>query len=202
MKVKKYIIIIIFTFICLPVFSQTSSMGIKGGLNIANLYIDDIVDESSEVGFQTGFYGKFPVHPNLYIQPEILYTQKGANAFLEDQKVKIELNYIELPVFLKLKLKNYFNIHGGPYVSYLLAHNVELENQNPDLITKPDEDNFKNFDFGFLLGMEFNIGKFDIGIRYNSGIIKVGKNGFASDLEGLNNAINNIAQFYLAYRLL
>ena len=201
MKIKTclFIITIFFLFIY-PVESQPSSYGIKGGLNIANLYIDDIPNESSEIGFQAGIYGRFGVHPNLFLQPEILYSQKGANAFIEEQKVNIELNYIEIPVLLKMRLKQYFNVYAGTYGGFLLAKSIKFENQNTNF-PKPDEEDFKSLDFGFLLGIEFNVGRFDMGARYNSGIIYVGDEGFPDELAGLNEAKNNTAQFYLGYIL-
>jgi hypothetical protein len=32
--------------------------GIKGGLNVSNLYIDDIHDEDARIGMNVGFYGQ------------------------------------------------------------------------------------------------------------------------------------------------
>src|SRR3954463_12046361 len=76
--------------------------GIKGGLNLTNMYVQDVSDENMKVGWNAGFFAKLPVTRGFSIQPELLYTNKGAketyNNFIEGKgEYRFNLNYIELP---------------------------------------------------------------------------------------------------------
>lgn len=197
----KSAIITFFLLFSLCAKGQVPSLGIKGGANISILNIDDIEDENSEIGFHSGIVVKLPLDLSLFVQPELLYSQKGANAFITDQEVKIKLNYLELPVMVKLRLTNKINIHGGPYASYLLSKSIELEDPGNELI-RPDREDFHRFDFGIALGAEYSFLQFDIGFRYNSSILEVGDDAFKGELSGLNHARNNVAQVYVVYNLL
>src|ERR1700712_4448817 len=52
--------------------------GIKGGLNLTNLYVNNANDEHLKAGFNAGIYWKLPVAKGFSIQPELIYTLKGA----------------------------------------------------------------------------------------------------------------------------
>ena len=61
-------------------FGQSSApkIGLKGGINFTNLYVDDVEDENMKVGFNLGLFAKLPVVRGLSIQPEVLYSSKGS----------------------------------------------------------------------------------------------------------------------------
>ena len=42
----------------LPSTAQTKRAGLKGGLNISNLYIENVTDENARLGFHVGVYGQ------------------------------------------------------------------------------------------------------------------------------------------------
>ena len=52
--------------------------GIKGGLNVSNLYIDDVSDENARFGFNLGVYGQVLSSDAFAIQPELLFSTKGS----------------------------------------------------------------------------------------------------------------------------
>src|SRR5882757_10201358 len=56
----------------------TPKFGIKGGLNLTSLYVDDVSSEHMKVGFNAGIFAKLPVTKGFSIQPELLYSLKGA----------------------------------------------------------------------------------------------------------------------------
>ena len=82
--------------------------GIKGGANMSNLYSGDVDDKNAIYGFNAGFYAAFPISDNIFIQPEILYTTKGAELEYNSDFVsgvgRFRLNYIEVPLLVKFKL--------------------------------------------------------------------------------------------------
>ena len=66
----------------LPLFAQAQEFHgvVKGGLNLTNLYIDEVSDEKARLGFNAGVYGQLELGEAFAIQPEILYSTKGTKA--------------------------------------------------------------------------------------------------------------------------
>src|SRR6478735_3094743 len=110
--------------------SLTPKFGIKAGVNLTNMFVDEVSDENMKVGFNAGFFAKLPVTRGFSIQPELLYTSKGAkekynNIIQGAGEYRFNLNYIELPVLAVINVAKNFNVHVGPYVSYLAAANIK-----------------------------------------------------------------------------
>ena len=55
-----------------------TEFGVKGGLNMSNLYTDDADDENILYGFNAGVYATLPVSDFVAIQPELLFTTRGS----------------------------------------------------------------------------------------------------------------------------
>ena len=182
--------------------AQDRRMGIKGGLNLSNLYVDDVDDESARVGFHVGVYGQIISTETFAIQPELLYTTKGSESEwngLIDQTVKFNLNYLELPVLAVFKRGESAEIHIGPYFSYLLGANIDTEGDLGGTNEELDRDNFKPFDFGLSGGFGLNFGAVQIGARYNYGLSEIADSDAADLL--LGDAKNSCAQVYVALNL-
>jgi hypothetical protein len=182
--------------------SAQKRAGIKGGLNVSNLYVDDIDDENARYGFNVGVYGQVFATETFAIQPELMYSTRGAKAEyggLIDQTVKYNLNYLDLPVLAVFKLGDAAEIHIGPYASYLLHSNVsysgDLGNGSDDI----DRDHLNPFDFGLAGGFGLNFGAMQVGARYNLGLTEIADSDAARTLIG--DAKNSCAQLYLAFNL-
>lgn len=59
---------------------STKRVGIKGGLNVSNLFIDNVTDENARLGFHVGLFGQIFSSDVFAIQPELLYSTKGSKA--------------------------------------------------------------------------------------------------------------------------
>src|SRR5688572_31526008 len=103
--------------------------GIKGGMNVSNLYVDDVSDENARFGVNLGFYGQVLSSDVFAIQPELLFSTKGSEieygGSFFDQTVKYNLSYLDLPVLAVFKLGESAEIHVGPYVGYLLGAKIK-----------------------------------------------------------------------------
>lgn len=179
---------------------STARMGIKGGLNVSNLYVDDVNDENARLGFNVGFYGQILSSEVFAIQPELLFSTKGSEneygSRLFDQTVRYNLNYIDLPVLAVFKLGESAEIHAGGYGSYLVNANIEYEGDLVNDIDELDRDEFKSYDYGLVGGFGLNFGAAQIGARYSYGLVRIADSGAARSAIG--NAKNSLAQIYLA----
>src|SRR5690242_13429390 len=146
-----------------------AKFGIKGGLNLTNMYVKDVSDENMKVGWNAGVFAKLPVTRGFSIQPELLYTNKGAketyNNFIEGKgEYRFNLNYIELPLLAVFNVAKNFNIHAGPYASYLVGANIKdlKDDGTINNITDLKADNFNRFDWGVAGGFGIDISNFTL----------------------------------------
>jgi len=204
---------LLFTFTVLTVVATSSLMaqsdpnptarvGIKGGLNVSNLYIDDVNDENARFGFNGGFYGQILSSEVFAIQPELLFSTKGSQADyggVINSTVRFNLNYLDLPVLAVIKLGPSAEIHAGAYASYLLSANIKYEGNIGNGTDRIDRDQLKSFDYGLAGGLGLNFGAVQIGARYNYGLVKIADSNSARN--ALGDSKNSVAQLYLALNL-
>jgi len=203
-KKQKTIIRTIILLMCgmiIPVslIAQDMEVGIKGGVNFSNLFIDQAEDESARTGFQAGFYGKVPVATNFAIQPELLFSTKGTNAQYAAGDIDFNLNYIDVPVLADFRLGPSADILIGPYVGVLLNNSVDTDGSFGEDIATLSRNDFSPIDFGFSAGFALNFNTLSIGTRYNLGLIQVAKSEAAESI--LGDSRNSLAQVYLSYRI-
>jgi hypothetical protein len=161
--------------------SGNAKIGVKGGVNFSNMYTEDVDDNNVLTSFNAGLYASIPLTSALAIQPEFLYSRKGAELAYDNVfatgKAKFKLNYLEVPVLLKVNIAENFNIHAGPYFAYLINADVtnETDSGNFNFEESLDNDDFNKFDYGLSAGLGFDFNSFGIGARYNYGLSTVGK---------------------------
>jgi len=177
--------------------------GVKGGLNVSNLYVDDVDDENARFGFNLGFYGQILSSDVFAIQPELLFSTKGSKleygGGLFDQTVKYNLSYLDLPVLAVFKLGDDAEIHVGPYVGYLLGASISHDGDLGSGVDEIDKDHLKSFDYGLSGGFGLNFGSLQVGARYNYGLAELADSDAAELL--INDAKNSVAQVYLSLNL-
>jgi hypothetical protein len=180
-------------------------IGVKGGINLANLYVDDVADENLKVGLNAGLFFKVPFTSFFAIQPEILYSSKGSkltynNAFQGSGEYRYNLNYIEVPMLAVFNLGPHFNLHAGPYAAFLTSANIKDLHDNGDIqnITDLKADNFNRFDWGLAGGAALEFSNFTIGARYNYGLKEIGKSGNLSG-QLTRDSKNSVASFYIGF---
>lgn len=167
--------------------SLTPKFGLKGGINLSNLYIDDADDENMKLGINLGLYSKIPLTKGLSIQPELIYSSKGAkltynNFILGKGEYRFNLNYVELPVLAVINLANNFNLQGGAYLSYLVSANIKDVEDNGSInnIKDLEAENFNRLDYGLVGGLGVDVKNITIGARYSYGLKEVGESGSLS----------------------
>jgi hypothetical protein len=136
--------------------AQQTKFGIKGGINFSNFNdenFNDLVGADlnlkSNSGLMVGAFFNVASGP-FSIQPEVLYTQKGAD-FAGGGSVS--LDYLEVPLLLKFVVlpgpiqPNFF---AGPYVGFVLESKADIAGINLDF-----QDDSQT-DWGGILGVGIN----------------------------------------------
>lgn len=183
----------------------TAKTGIKGGVNLTNLYVDDVQDENMKAGLNIGLFAKFPVTKGFSIQPELLYSSKGSrlsynNAF-GNGAYRFNLNYVEIPVLAVINIGKVFNIHAGGYAGYLASANIKEEDESIENneVANLNEDDFNRVDYGLVGGVGLDIDNFGIGVRYDKGLNRVSNSSVGNQL--LGNSKNSAWTLYVGFAL-
>ena len=169
--------------------SISPKFGVKGGLNLSNLYVDEADDENLKLGLNLGLYAKIPLVKGVSLQPELIYSSKGSkltynNFILGKGEYRFNLNYVEVPVLAVINLVKNVNLQVGPYVSYLVSANVKDMDEDGTIDNAKDlkAENFNRFDYGLAGGLGIDVQNFTLGARYNYGLKEIGDSGLSGQL--------------------
>jgi len=199
---KKSILFLAFFVASLTTFSQTTTFGIKAGINSSKLTVSATggsVSTESLVGFHVGGVVDFGFD-SFSIQPGVLFSTKGGKSTSEDGTDKITLNYLEVPVNFLYKVpagngKVFFG--GGPYLGYgLSGKGKSSDGTTTDVTFGSTADDIKNPDYGInlLAGYQFSQG-LAINVNYGLGLANL-----SNDDAGVNlKTKNQVLSFSLSY---
>jgi hypothetical protein len=207
MKRKQYILILILSALYSFSFGQESRVGLKGGLNLSFMSVEDADDNNIIPGFHAGVFGKLMLSESFGIQPEILYSMKGVKTtysnILAEGETKLNVNYIDIPIYLVYHLARDFDFHLGPYIGFVMNSKIDTQTEilsfiqvnNEDEI---DRDNFNTLDYGISGGLGFHLNALTFGFNYNLGLNQAAKENKPIE-RLLGNAKNNVIQVYVGF---
>lgn len=147
--------------------------GIKGGINISNVYDTEGQDfkAKAKVGAALGVFAQIPLVKFIGIQPEILFSQKGfkgtGTLLGRPYSYTRTTDYLDIPLLLAIKPSEILTILVGPQYSFLLKEKNTFEST---LFTSSQEQEFNNDNIRkntlcFLGGIDLNFSKLVVGAR-------------------------------------
>ena len=113
--------------------AQDRKFGVQAGVNFQNLNGKNVNGDKLENGLMFGYHAGvnmlIPISPEIYFQPGLLFSVKGATYDLIGipHNVKVKLNYLELPLNLLYRGQlgeNFVLLGFGPYVGYALSGKI------------------------------------------------------------------------------
>ncbi|MDP2087895.1 MAG: porin family protein [Flavobacteriaceae bacterium] len=150
---------------------EKSSLGIKGGYNLASVRNADGYETSQRQGFSLGVYGESYFTNFLSIQPELIYSQQGYAVEGSSYKLTQKINYINFPLMFKLYPSKIFYAEVGPQIGYAISHKEKTETF---ILENTREFEPKSFDWGLNLGTGFKSESgLVLGARYHHGLGKI-----------------------------
>lgn len=169
----------------------TTHFGIKAGLNLANLDIENAADGDHRTGFHVGGLAHIHVSQHFAVQPELVFSTQGREQEIGGVNYRTNLSYINLPVLLQYMAGNGFRIQTGPQLGILVNAESKANNVETDV-----KDSYKTPDVSWAFGASYltNMGiGFDA--RYNLGL---------SNINDVGNAKikNRVWQFGLFYQFM
>jgi opacity protein-like surface antigen len=157
----------------ISVSAQGVHIGVKAGAGLSK------IDGSSfqngfKLGYQLGAFAIIDVSPVIGIEPEVLFNQSNTktvaspptpeNVLLGDYNAT--LNYLSIPILLRIKASEIFAFNVGPQYSILTIqdHNLTTNATNA----------FKTGDFALVLGVQLKLNNnFHVFGRYNIGLLNI-----------------------------
>ena len=155
---KKFLFIVIILAISISSYAQ-SSFGFKAGLNLGMINGENFEETGSRPSIEMGILKRFTMDKHLAFQLELLYTGQGAKESSKHKSKEdpvIKLNYLKMPLVLKIYPGKDFNIQLGPQFSYLLSAKYKTE-ENNSTVNVDIKDEIKNFDAGLMAGFGFDL---------------------------------------------
>ena len=185
----RYLLFVILVFFSLPSYAQWN-VGLKGGVNLSWINYDarfdqTIIEQDRIIGYMGGLTFQYFNQPNIGIQFETLYVQKGFKTKMDTvSNIQYERNidYVSFPALMHAYIgKRRFNMSFvlGPYISYAISSNEKFTEGNNHYEQKYIFD--REFDNRFEFGLQAGIGFRN---TFNFGIIEVQGN-FAYSLTSI-----------------
>ncbi|MDX1393294.1 MAG: porin family protein [Gemmatimonadota bacterium] len=193
-NVRKFLTAMAVAAVLLPgsVAAQDVLIGVKGGINSANVSLDpEEFDTSARTAFVGGLFAEFGLSDLFAIRPEALYSGKGFKGSEGTAELEFKANYIEIPVLLVARLGSSSVqpvLFAGPVIAFESSCDVSASDTGLSFDSPCDEFDegieTKSTDFGaaFGAGVEIDLGGFFLlgDARYNLGFTDVADDEEAS----------------------
>lgn len=168
--------------------AQAPSFGLRGGLNMTDFGGKRIVDSDFRTGLTLGVFASVPLGAGLSVQPEVVYSQRGARSAAYDYHdipadgdappigvylgEKSRHDYLEVPVLLKLDPSPAGDLvrpvfFAGPSLGFLLG---AREVHDTDY-----EEYLNSTDFGVVFGAGVEFGRLSFDARYDLGLTAIAR---------------------------
>ncbi len=178
--------------------AQRLNFGGKVGANLTK--IDGVkFADGYKLNYQVGAFAEIDFTKNWGIQPELLFSQtssrvdSGFNAVYNNLpgmliKRDVKLQYLNLPILLRINAGNFLTFHVGPQFSILVNDDENLLNNSKAA--------FKKGDLAAVVGAQINFSKLRLYGRYNVGLANI------SDADNPNKWKNQQLQLGVGIKIL
>jgi hypothetical protein len=193
---------LIFLFLVLPVISF-SQIGLKAGLNFANVTNASSINNSSRTGFHAGVFLAPPSKGIISSRTELIFSRQGYDYKSSTNTGSVNLDYIMLPQFMSINITKYLSIQFGAQMAYLLNAKVDSSNGGNGSSGNKIMDMYNRFDYGYGGGIEIHpVSGLLIGARVNISLGKVYKDAQSGQMPSFSSIDikNNVFQLFAGWR--
>ena len=177
-----------------------AQLGIKAGLNFANITKSDEINASSRSGFHAGVFLAGSSKSILTSRTELLFSRQGYNYNTDMNTGHVDLDYLMAAQLFAINITKFVQVQAGLQTAYLLNAKIDstssTRNQSVDQIVKL----LNRFDYGIGGGVEVHpISSIVVGARLNlsfENLFKVPEEGEEYDFIPDLKAKNNLFQLY------
>lgn len=165
--------------------AQGLTYGVKGGVTFANLSEEgeaDTVTFDMRIGLIAGGFVTWPLGGRVALQPEVLFTEKGAKVEQGGGTLTQQLDYLDVPLLIRYRLTGtdarHFSVFGGPAIGVKIR--ARSRASFGDTAIEDDvSDQVKGTDLSVVGGVGYQRGRASVEGRYAWGVSDIDKD--ASD---------------------
>ena len=189
--------------VLVPVEAQAQGFtaGVKGGLNVSTLDVDDPANPDlafdSRTDFLAGVWLQCGGVGWFTLQGEVIYSRNGAQAQGDDPALELKLDYIRVPVLFMARLGSAESrarpmLYAGPQVAFETRCQIDGEEAGESMslgcrseeLDEPIKTNLVEFGLVFGGGLEIPLGKpvLQLDARYNLGLSNLNAGTDASEV--------------------
>jgi hypothetical protein len=203
---KKYFLL---SLLIIPaaVFAQGGlGIGVKGGLNFANVTKASSISNSSRTGFNAGIFIAPSSKGILSSRTELIFSRQGYNYKSSTNTGSVDLNYLMIPQYMAINITKYFQIQLGGQMAFLLNAKADSStgmttgNASADKMLKF----YNRFDYGYGGGIEIHpVSGLLIGARINISLgdmYKTPEPGQQPSFFPSINVKNNVFQVFAGWK--
>lgn len=191
-------LILIGLFLFPAILNAQFGIGIKAGVNFANIKDESGFNNDSRTGYMIGAYIAPGAKKFMGFRSELILSRQGYNYKTATNTGNVNLDYLLLPQLFILKFSKLVQVHAGGQGAFLLNANVDSTGSGSGSLF----DYFKRFDYGVVAGAEIcPFMGFFIGGRINISLNDVSVGGSRPNFIPSVNAKNNVVQLYAGWRL-
>ncbi|MCA0154428.1 porin family protein [Winogradskyella vincentii] len=170
--------------------TKTTNFGIKGGYNLSAVSFDGDGETGQRHAFHLGLYNEAFISDALALQIELLYSQQGYEIEDGSGTFTQKLDYINLPLMLKMYPSGHFFLEVGPQAGLAISHKEEFDSSF-NLFDTSQEFEPSNFDWGINFGGGFKTDSgVSLGVRYHLGF---------GDIYDAGSPQNRVWQFSIGF---
>ncbi|MEO7274593.1 MAG: porin family protein [Vicinamibacterales bacterium] len=164
-----------------PAAAQGLTYGVKGGVTLATLAEEDDGDAVSfdnRLGLVAGGFVTWPLGARLALQPEALFTQKGAKVEEGGGTLTQQLDYLDVPVLIQYRLSGsdarHLSVFGGPAIGFKLRARSRASFGGTS-VEEDVSDQVTSTDLSIVGGVGYHRGRLSIEGRYAWGVSDIDK---------------------------
>jgi hypothetical protein len=149
--------------------SAQITYGAKAGVNFANVsFADEDVPSSSRIGLLAGAFATVPLTGWLSVQPEAIYTVKGASIDIFDIESDYIVDYLEVPVLARVPIQRRVYLAVGPSIAFRIrARNRTSFGGSTEEVNIADD--VESLDIGVVGAAGLEMGRWVFDGRYTHG---------------------------------
>ncbi len=197
--------IILCSLLAIPSF-LFAQIGIKAGLNFANVTKASSINNSSRTGFHAGIFLAPSSKGIISSRTELIFSRQGYDYKTGANTGTVDLNYIIMPQYMAINITKYFQLQFGGQMAFLINAKVDSSAASTSGMGSLGKvmDYYNRFDYGYGGGIEIHPVKgLLIGARVNislSKLTKMPEPGEEPSYVPKVDVKNNVFQLFLGWR--
>ena len=168
---KFLVAVLVLTLGCASTAAAQIAYGARAGVNFANVSFDGEEDtpSSGRLGALVGVFATVPLWGRLAVQPEAIYTVKGASLDLADLDSSYIVDYFEVPLLARFPVRRNVYVAAGPSFAVRIRarSRTSFAGSTQEVDLKED---VEPFDVGVVGAVGVEFGRWVLDGRYTHGL--------------------------------